>query len=79
MDRTTSKLERLQEYLSAADLPDLTDAEEKEIDEVGSTVHHRAYVSFSPRYYRASSRAHTAHRPSGSTRSRIFEPGTMEL
>ena len=43
--RTTSKLARLQEYLAVANLPDLTDAEEKEIDDVGSTVHHRAFVS----------------------------------
>ena len=31
-----------------AELPDISDAEEKEIDEAGSTVHHRAFVSTRP-------------------------------
>ncbi|EKM55132.1 uncharacterized protein PHACADRAFT_94464 [Phanerochaete carnosa HHB-10118-sp] len=43
---TTSKLERLQEYLAVRALPDISDEEVAEIDEVGSTQHHRAFVSF---------------------------------
>ncbi|KAF7800274.1 hypothetical protein EIP86_011521 [Pleurotus ostreatoroseus] len=43
---TTSKAERLQEYLAVGGLPDLTDEEVQEIDEVGSTVHHRAFAKW---------------------------------
>lgn len=31
--------------MGIGELPDITDAEEKEIDDVGSSVHHRAIVS----------------------------------
>ena len=43
--RTSSKLERLQEYLAVPGLPEITAEEEREIDAVGSTVHHRVFVS----------------------------------
>ena len=45
--RTSSKEERIKEYLVTASLPDLTPAEVKEISEAGSPVHHRAFVSSS--------------------------------
>ena len=41
---TSTKKKRLQEYLSVVKLPNITDEEEREIDEVGSTVHHRVWV-----------------------------------
>ena len=42
---TSTKKERLQEYLAVEKVPDITDAEEREIDEAGSKVHHRVWVS----------------------------------
>lgn len=43
--RTTTKAERLQEYLAVGSLPDLTDAEVEEIEKTGSTLHKRFFVS----------------------------------
>jgi len=40
---TSSKKERLQEYLAAPELPGLTNEEVEEIDNAGSDVHHRHY------------------------------------
>ncbi|KAH9915022.1 NADP-dependent oxidoreductase domain-containing protein [Epithele typhae] len=42
---TSSKAERMQEYLDILRLPDLTSAEVKTIDDAGSTVHRRFFVS----------------------------------
>lgn len=42
---TSSKKERLEEYLQAQDLPQLTPEEIDEIDSAGSEVHHRHYKS----------------------------------
>ncbi|THG98638.1 hypothetical protein EW026_g3598 [Hermanssonia centrifuga] len=42
----TSKAERLKEYLSVAELPELTEEEERAIDESGSTAHHRVFSSW---------------------------------
>lgn len=41
---TTSKEERIKEYLATETLPALTTDEVKTIDETGSKVHHRAFV-----------------------------------
>ncbi|KAJ3556452.1 hypothetical protein NM688_g2018 [Phlebia brevispora] len=38
---TTSKAERMMEYLQSSELPDITDEEEHSIDAAGSQVHHR--------------------------------------
>ncbi|KAF7793208.1 hypothetical protein EIP86_004317 [Pleurotus ostreatoroseus] len=43
---TSTKKKRLQEYLSVVKLPNITDEEEREIDEVGSTVHHRVWATW---------------------------------
>lgn len=43
--RTSSKAERLQQYLAVPSLPGITAQEEQEIDEVGSSVHYRNFVS----------------------------------
>jgi diketogulonate reductase-like aldo/keto reductase len=42
---TSSKPERLQEYLAVGSLPDLSDADEAEIDKVSSTEHRSYFVS----------------------------------
>ncbi|KAI0082610.1 Aldo/keto reductase [Panus rudis PR-1116 ss-1] len=42
---TSSKLERLREYLDVVNIPDLTAEEVKEIEEVGSKVHHRVFAT----------------------------------
>lgn len=42
---TTASTDRMQEYLDSANLPSLSDEEEREIDEAGSKVHHRVLVS----------------------------------
>lgn len=44
LDSTTSKAERLQEYLDVETLPDLTAEEVEEIQTEGSKVHHRVFV-----------------------------------
>ena len=41
----------MQEYLAVAKLPDITDAEERDIDTTGATRHHRVWVR--PVYIRA--------------------------
>ncbi|KAI0831295.1 Aldo/keto reductase [Trametes gibbosa] len=41
---TSSKEERVKEYVSTQDLPELTAEEVEAISEAGSTVHHRAFV-----------------------------------
>lgn len=43
---TTSKVERMQEYLAVGSLPNLNDEEIAEIDQVGSTHHHRAFCQW---------------------------------
>lgn len=43
---TTSKEERIKEYLATETLPALTADEVKTIDETGSKVHHRAFAKF---------------------------------
>lgn len=43
--RTTSKESRVKEYLATETLPDLTVEEVQAIDDAGSKVHHRAFVS----------------------------------
>lgn len=43
--RTSSKLERIKEYIAVETLPDLTAEEVKAIDEEGSKTHHRVFVS----------------------------------
>ena len=43
--RTSSKVERVKEYLAAETLPDLTPEEIKAIEEEGSKLHHRVFVS----------------------------------
>ncbi|KAI0747281.1 NADP-dependent oxidoreductase domain-containing protein [Irpex lacteus] len=43
---TTSKVERLQEYLLVNRLPDITSEEEEEIDTVGSKVHFRQFMKW---------------------------------
>ncbi|EKM55133.1 uncharacterized protein PHACADRAFT_195160 [Phanerochaete carnosa HHB-10118-sp] len=43
---TSSKKERLAEYVAVGLLPDITDAEEREIDEAGSQVHHRVWATW---------------------------------
>ena len=43
--RTSSKEERVKEYLATQYLPDLTPEEVKAISEAGSKVHHRVFVS----------------------------------
>ena len=47
-DSTSTKKSRLQEYLAVAKLPDITDEEEREIDELGSQAHHRVWVCHVP-------------------------------
>jgi hypothetical protein len=47
LDRTTTKRERLKEYAGVLSLPNITDAEEHAIDEAGSKLHRRAWVSSS--------------------------------
>lgn len=47
--RTSSKAERVKEYIAAETLPDLTPEEVKAIEEEGSKVHHRVFVSTVPR------------------------------
>ena len=42
--RTSTKKERLHEYLAVEKVPDITDEEEREIDEAGAKVHHRVWV-----------------------------------
>ncbi|KAI0726648.1 Aldo/keto reductase [Fomitopsis betulina] len=42
---TSSKLERIKEYIAVETLPDLTAEEVKAIDEEGSKTHHRVFVS----------------------------------
>ena len=65
--RTTSKLSRLQEYLAVADLPDITDVETKELDDLGSTVHHRNFVSVRTSMQANSPAYLDLHSASGST------------
>ncbi|CAL1704615.1 unnamed protein product [Somion occarium] len=43
---TTSKAERLLEYLDVETIPDLTSEEVKEIEETGSEVHHRVFMKW---------------------------------
>ncbi len=43
--RTSRKKERLQEYVRVSQVPDITDEEEREIDQEGSKAHHRVWVS----------------------------------
>jgi hypothetical protein len=42
--RTSSKQERLKEYLDVLNVPDLTPEELESITATGSKVHHRAFV-----------------------------------
>ena len=42
--RTSSKAERVREYVATQELPDLTAEEVEEINVAGSKVHHRAFV-----------------------------------
>lgn len=44
LDRTSSKQERLQEYLAAASVPDLTAEEIQAIEEAGSKLHKRVFM-----------------------------------
>ncbi|EMD38083.1 hypothetical protein CERSUDRAFT_93603 [Gelatoporia subvermispora B] len=43
---TSSKAERIQEYIAVETLPELTDEEEKALDDAGSQVHHRAFLQW---------------------------------
>ncbi|GJE90727.1 aldo/keto reductase [Phanerochaete sordida] len=43
---TTTKQERLEEYLAVGTLPDLSDEEVEEIERVGSSHHHRAFCQW---------------------------------
>ena len=43
--RTSSKEERVKEYVATQSLPDLTPDEVDAITEAGSKIHHRAFVS----------------------------------
>jgi hypothetical protein len=43
--RTSSKQERLKEYLDVLNVPDLTEEELESITNGGSGTHHRAFVS----------------------------------
>jgi hypothetical protein len=45
--RTSSKQERLKEYLGVLNVPDLTEAELESITTGGSGTHHRAFVGLS--------------------------------
>ena len=42
---TSSKRERMQEYIKAQALPELTEAEVTEIDRAGDQLHYRHFVS----------------------------------
>ncbi len=53
--RTSSKEERVKEYVATQTLPDLTPEEVNAITEAGSKVHHRAFVSPVPRHTSVSS------------------------
>ena len=44
--RTSYKESRLKEYLDALNVPALTPEEEQAIDEAGSKVHYRKFVSY---------------------------------
>lgn len=46
---TSSKTERMEEYIKAQTLPELTEAEVMEIDRAGLQLHSRQFVS-PPRY-----------------------------
>lgn len=50
MFRTSSKVERIKEYIATETLPDLTPEEIKAIDDEGSKVHHRVFVSIATSY-----------------------------
>ena len=45
--RTSSKVERIQEYLDIENVPDLTPEETEEIEATGAQLHRRFYVSWS--------------------------------
>lgn len=45
MCRTSQKESRVREYLASETLPKLTEEEVRAIDEAGSKIHHRAFVS----------------------------------
>ena len=36
----------MKEYLDSVHVPDLTDAEEREVDDAGATIHHRFLVPY---------------------------------
>ncbi|PSR75409.1 hypothetical protein PHLCEN_2v9167 [Hermanssonia centrifuga] len=43
---TSRKKERLQEYVRVSQVPDITDEEEREIDQEGSKAHHRVWATW---------------------------------